>query len=100
VPLIKLMPGVRECLTARHFALALLMSRFSLAETANFTASALIKRGIRGVFPSRRECTAIPVRKGSPTVQARLCQTPARRTCRAVTPVGQVSVGLASGLIK
>jgi hypothetical protein len=62
------MPGVGECLlSCQHFALALLISRLSLAETAKLTASALIKRGIKGVFParvrSRRECTAIPVRK-------------------------------------
>ena len=57
VPLIKLMPGVRECLTA-EFMPALrtglaYQSALSLAETAKSTASALIKRGIKGVFPAR-----------------------------------------------
>ena len=70
VPLIKLMPGVRECLTAEFMpALRTGLAYESVLARGNreINSVGFEKRGIRDVFPdrvrSRRECTAIPVRK-------------------------------------
>ncbi len=72
VPLIKLMPGVRECLTAEFMpALRTGLAYQSVLARGNreINSVGFEKRGINGVFParvrSRRACTAIPVRKGA-----------------------------------